>query len=56
MTIKADGDAYEFSFATNGTDFIGVGGTVSGDILSTDVAGGFTSCLLDLNFGKYYNA
>jgi xylan 1,4-beta-xylosidase len=25
-----------------------VGGTVSGDILSTDVAGGFTGCLLGL--------
>ncbi|WP_158618349.1 beta-xylosidase family glycoside hydrolase, partial [Flavobacterium bomense] len=29
-------------------DFVTVGGTVSGDILSTDVAGGFTGCLLGL--------
>jgi alpha-N-arabinofuranosidase len=27
---------------------VNLGGTVSGDILSTDVAGGFTGCLLGL--------
>lgn len=48
LQVSAIGDQYEFSYSTNGTDFINVGGTVSGDILSTDVAGGFTGCLLGL--------
>jgi len=48
LQVKADGDDYEFNYSTNGTDFINLGGTVSGDILSTDVAGGFTGCLLGL--------
>jgi xylan 1,4-beta-xylosidase len=48
LQVKAKGDDYEFSYSTNGTDFVNLGGTVSGDILSTDVAGGFTGCLLGL--------
>ena len=48
LQMKANGDEYVFSYSTNGTDFVNVGGTVSGDILSTDVAGGFTGCLLGL--------
>ncbi len=48
LQVKANGDAYEFSYATNGTDFKNLGGTVSGDILSTNLAGGFTGCLLGL--------
>ena len=48
LQIKANGDKYEFSYSTNGADFVNVGGTVSGDILSTDVAGGFTGALLGL--------
>lgn len=48
LRVKATGDAYEFGYATNGADFIGLGGTVSGDILSTNVAKGFTGCLLGL--------
>ena len=48
LQIKAKGDEYVFSYSLNGVDFISVGGTVSGDILSTDVAGGFTGCLLGL--------
>jgi xylan 1,4-beta-xylosidase len=48
LQMKANGDNYEFGYSTNGTDFVNVGGTVSGDILSTDVAGGFTGCLLGL--------
>ena len=48
LQVKANGDKYEFSYSTNGTDFVNVGGTVSGDILSTDVAGGFTGALLGL--------
>ncbi|WP_111308204.1 glycoside hydrolase family 43 protein [Confluentibacter sediminis] len=48
LQVKANGDKYEFSYSTNGIDFVNVGGTVSGDILSTDVAGGFTGALLGL--------
>lgn len=48
LEMKANGDNYEFAYSVNGTDFVNVGGTVSGDILSTDVAGGFTGCLLGL--------
>ncbi|MBN2611243.1 MAG: glycoside hydrolase family 43 protein [Bacteroidales bacterium] len=48
LQVKAMGDNYEFSYSTDGTNFINLGGTVSGDILSTNVAGGFTGCLLGL--------
>ncbi len=48
LKISAEGDKYQFSYAVNGSDFKTVGGTVSGDILSTDVAGGFTGALLGL--------
>lgn len=48
LKISAVGYKYEFSYSTNGTDFVNLGGTVSGDILSTDVAGGFTGCLLGM--------
>lgn len=48
LQIIANGDDYEFNYATNGDDFKNLGGAVSGDILSTNVAGGFTGCLLGL--------
>ena len=48
LQVAANDDDYQFSYSTNGTDFVNLGGTVSGDILSTDVAGGFTGCLLGL--------
>lgn len=48
LQVKAIGDNYEFSYSVNETDFVNLGGIVSGDILSTDVAGGFTGCLLGL--------
>ena len=48
LQVSAKGDKYEFSYAVDGADFETLGGTVSGDILSTDVAGGFTGCLLGL--------
>ncbi|HLT72947.1 MAG: glycoside hydrolase family 43 protein [Bacteroidota bacterium] len=48
LRVEANGDDYVFSYATNESDFTSVGGTVSGDILSTNVAGGFTGCLLGL--------
>lgn len=56
LQVSAKGDDYEFSYSTNGTDFVNVGGTVSGDILSTDVAGGFTGCLLGLYATSANNA
>ncbi|HEX7014716.1 MAG TPA: glycoside hydrolase family 43 protein [Cyclobacteriaceae bacterium] len=48
LRVEANGDAYVFSYSTDESDFTSVGGTVSGDILSTNVAGGFTGCLLGL--------
>lgn len=48
LQVKGAGDDYEFSYSTDGNRFVRLGGTVSGDILSTNVAGGFTGCLLGL--------
>ncbi|HJY14065.1 MAG TPA: hypothetical protein VJ304_14825, partial [Flavobacterium sp.] len=48
LQVKAAGDRYEFSYALNGTDFENLGGSVSGDILSTNLAGGFTGALVGL--------
>ncbi|MBW8200427.1 glycoside hydrolase family 43 protein [Flagellimonas abyssi] len=48
LKIAAEGDKYTFSFSTDGSSFENLSGTVSGDILSTDVAGGFTGALLGL--------
>src|SRR5690606_1740071 len=48
LKITATGDAYEFSYALDENGFVNLGGILSGDILSTNVAGGFTGCLLGL--------
>lgn len=48
LKVEAKGDDYTFSYSTDGSGFTNVGGVVSGDILSTNVAGGFTGCLLGL--------
>jgi xylan 1,4-beta-xylosidase len=48
LRVKAEGDAYQFSYSTNGKNFLELGGPVSGDILSTNVAGGFTGTLIGL--------
>ncbi len=48
LQVTANNDEYQFNYATGGTNFKNLGGIVSGDILSTDVAGGFTGCLLGL--------
>jgi alpha-N-arabinofuranosidase len=56
IQVSAKGDDYQFSYSINGTNFVNVGGTVSGDILSTDVAGGFTGCLLGLYATSANNA
>lgn len=47
LKVEAKGDAYTFSHAVGDGDFVDAE-TVSGDILSTDVAGGFTGTLLGL--------
>jgi len=41
-------DDYSFNYSTDGTSFQNLGGPVSGDILSTNVAGGFTGALIGL--------
>jgi alpha-N-arabinofuranosidase len=48
LQVKADGDDYRFNYAIGEGDFQNLGGTVSGDILSTNVAGGFTGTLIGL--------
>ncbi|WP_206513677.1 glycoside hydrolase family 43 protein [Pseudoflavitalea rhizosphaerae] len=48
LRVAAQGDDYSFSFSPDGQQFKNIGGVVSGDILSTDVAGGFTGALIGL--------
>jgi alpha-N-arabinofuranosidase len=48
LQVKAKGDDYTFNYSIDGTNFVNLGGNVSGDILSTNVAGGFTGCLIGL--------
>ena len=50
LSLKVEGDSadYKFSYATDGNNYKILGGTVSGDILSTNVAGGFTGALIGL--------
>ncbi|WP_348823140.1 glycoside hydrolase family 43 protein [Flavobacterium aestuarii] len=48
LQVKATGDSYEFSYSIDGADFKNLGGAVSGDILSTNAAGGFTGALVGL--------
>lgn len=48
LQVQAEGDDYRFNYSVSGEDFINLGGTVSGDILSTNVAGGFTGSLIGL--------
>ncbi|GAA3754288.1 glycoside hydrolase family 43 protein [Flavobacterium ginsengiterrae] len=48
LQVKAKGDSYEFNFTANDSDYENLGGVVSGDILSTNVAGGFTGALVGL--------
>jgi alpha-N-arabinofuranosidase len=56
LQVTDNGDDYQFSYSTLGTGFVNMFGTVSGDILSTDVAGGFTGCLLGLYATSANNA
>ena len=48
LQVVARGDEYKFNYSVDGVNFTNLGGTVSGDILSTNVAGGFTGSLIGL--------
>ncbi|MDI1256180.1 MAG: glycoside hydrolase family 43 protein [Flavobacterium sp.] len=48
LQVIAEGSNYRFNYTLNGAAYENLGGTVSGDILSTDVAGGFTGSLIGL--------
>lgn len=48
LQVEADEDNYRFNYSVDNQIFKNIGGTVSGDILSTDVAGGFTGALIGL--------
>jgi len=48
LQVAANGDDYRFDYSIDGKSFTNVGGTVSGDILSTNVAGGFTGAMIGL--------
>lgn len=48
LQIVANGDDYQFNYSLDGKNFSNLAGHVSGDILSTDVAGGFTGSLIGL--------
>ena len=49
LQVSAQGNDYRFDYAVGeDAEYINIGGTVSGDILSTNVAGGFTGCLIGL--------
>ena len=48
LQVTAKGDEYKFNYSVDGVNFTNLGGTVSGDILSTNGAGGFTGSLIGL--------
>lgn len=48
LQVSAQGDEYRFNYSIDNTTFNNLGGTVSGDILSTNIAGGFTGALIGL--------
>ncbi|QEK50425.1 glycoside hydrolase family 43 protein [Pedobacter aquae] len=48
LKVSAKGDQYQFSYSVDNINWINSGTVVSGDILSTNMAGGFTGCLIGL--------
>ncbi|WP_336686959.1 glycoside hydrolase family 43 protein [Chryseobacterium bernardetii] len=48
LQVVADKDEHSFNYSLDGKSYKNLGGPVSGDILSTDVAGGFTGSLIGL--------
>ncbi len=55
LKVEANGNKYEFSYTLGGGDYINLGKTVSGDVLSTNVAGGFTGAMIGLYATKGNN-
>lgn len=49
LKVTARGDEYTFSYSLDGSTFKDLGEPVSGDILSTNVAGGFTGAMIGLH-------
>ncbi|HEY1023103.1 MAG TPA: family 43 glycosylhydrolase, partial [Flavisolibacter sp.] len=48
LQVEVQGDDVRFNYSTGKQEFKNIGGTVSGDILTTNVAGGFTGNLIGL--------
>ena len=48
LQVVGEKDDLNFNYSLDGKTFKNLGGAVSGDILSTDVAGGFTGSLMGL--------
>jgi xylan 1,4-beta-xylosidase len=48
LQVVGEKDEHHFNYSLDGKNFKNLGGPVSGDILSTDVAGGFTGSLIGL--------
>ncbi|MCI3936462.1 glycoside hydrolase family 43 protein [Chryseobacterium aahli] len=48
LQVVGEKDDLNFNYSLDGKNFKNLGGSVSGDILSTDVAGGFTGSLIGL--------
>lgn len=48
LQVVGEKDEHQFNYSLDGKNFKNLGGSVSGDILSTDVAGGFTGSLIGL--------
>lgn len=48
LQVKAAGNDYRFSYSTDGSNYRSLCENVPGDILSTNVAGGFTGCMIGL--------
>lgn len=48
LQVKAEGNNYTFSYSTDGSELKALGNKVSGDILSTNIAGGFTGAMIGL--------
>lgn len=48
LKVEAEGDSYSFFYKTDDGEYRPLGGSQDGSILSTDVAGGFTGCIIGL--------
>lgn len=48
LQVNGDGDNIQFNYAINKAEFINLGGQLSSDILTTNVAGGFTGAFIGL--------